>query len=54
MDHLAGSLNYLKVHVHHDKLPISSVDKLLQADGKIHDPATLTAIEHQLNEFIKY
>ena len=30
MDHLTGALNYLKVHVHHNKLPISSVDKLLE------------------------
>ena len=54
MDHLAGSLNYLKVHVHHNKLPISSVDKLIQADGRIHDPATLEVLTHQLNEFITY
>ena len=54
MDHLAGSLNYLRVHVHHNKLPISMVDKLIQPDGKIHDKATLEAIGHQLDEFVIY
>jgi len=54
MDHLTGSLNYLKVHVHPNKLPISSVDKLMDGGGRIQDNATLDAISHQLDEFINY
>jgi NAD(P)H-dependent FMN reductase len=54
MDHLTGSLNYLQVHVHPNKLPISSVDKLLNGSGQITDPATLQAIEKQVDEFIQY
>jgi chromate reductase, NAD(P)H dehydrogenase (quinone) len=54
MDHLAGSLNYLRVHVHHNKLPISSVDKLIQPDGRLHDKGTLDAIQHQLDEYVSY
>lgn len=54
MDHLTGSLNYLKVHVHPNKLPISSVDKLMDAEGRIQDKATLDVISGQLDEFIHY
>ncbi len=54
MDHLTGALNYLKVTVHHNKLPISSVDKLLSHGGMITDAATLTAMEHQVEEFIAF
>jgi chromate reductase len=54
MDHLTGSLNYLKVHVHHNKLPISSVDKLLGEQDRINDAPTLAAIGQQLDEFISY
>ena len=54
MDHLTGTLNYLKVHVHHNKLPISTVDKLMDEGGRIQDKATLDVISHQLDEFINY
>jgi NAD(P)H-dependent FMN reductase len=54
MDHLTGSLNYLNVHVHPNKLPISMVDKLLDESGRIHDEATMTAIEKQVDQFIAF
>jgi chromate reductase, NAD(P)H dehydrogenase (quinone) len=54
LDHLTGSLNYLKVHVHPNKLPISSVDKLMDEQGMISDKATLEVISKQLDEFINY
>ncbi len=54
MDHLTGALNYLKVSVHHNKLPISSVDKLLSHGGVINDQPTLTAIDHQIEEFLAF
>jgi len=54
MDHLTGALNYLKVTVHHNKLPISSVDKLLNDAGEITDMATLKAMEHQVEEFLAF
>jgi NAD(P)H-dependent FMN reductase len=54
MDHLTGALNYLKVHVHHNKLPISSVDKLLSHGGVITDAPTITAMEHQVEEFLAF
>ena len=54
MDHLTGSLNYLQVHVHPNKLPISTVDKLLNGSGVITDEPTLKAIEQQVEQFIKF
>lgn len=54
MEDLTGILNYLKMFVHPNKLPISVVDKLLNAEGVITDAPTLHAIDVQLNEFIKF
>jgi len=54
MDHLADVLNHVKVMVHHNRLPISSVDKLMDAKGHFTDENTVKAINHQLDEFIKW
>lgn len=54
MDHLTSILHYLKVVVHPNKLPISSVDKLLNGTGVIHDKGTLDAIRTQVDEFITF
>ncbi len=52
MDHLAEVLNYLKITVHPNKLPISAVNSIFSADEKIADANTLSAINQQLDEFI--
>jgi NAD(P)H-dependent FMN reductase len=54
MEHLTGILHYLKVNVHHNKLPISIVDRLMDETGNITDPPTLAAIDTQLNEFLAF
>lgn len=54
MEQLPGILNYLKVIVHPNKLPISSVDKLLNGEGEIIDKDTIEAINTQLKEFIEF
>jgi len=54
MDHLSDVLNHVKVMVHHNKLPISSVDKLMDAEGHFTDASTLKAIKGQLDEFITW
>jgi chromate reductase, NAD(P)H dehydrogenase (quinone) len=54
MDHLTGSLNYLNVLVHPNKLPISMVDKLLSGGVRIQDSATVEAIEKQVDQFIAF
>ncbi|HVW59491.1 MAG TPA: NAD(P)H-dependent oxidoreductase [Puia sp.] len=53
MEHLTGILHYLKMKVHHNKLPISVVNTLLETDGSIRDTRTLDAIHAQLDEFRK-
>lgn len=52
MDHLADVLNYLKITVHPNKLPISVVNTVLDNNGKIANINTLKAINQQLDEFI--
>ena len=54
MDHLADILNYLKITVHPNKLPLSSVNTLMDAEGKFTDAGTLYAINSQLDEFLKW
>jgi chromate reductase len=54
MEHLTGALLYLKMHVHPDRLPISSVDKLLDQHGVLADEETKKAIQHQLKSFIEF
>lgn len=54
MEHLTTILNYLKVVVHPNKLPISSVNQLINGNGMIHDPETVSAIDTQLNEYIHF
>ncbi|MEO5681778.1 MAG: NADPH-dependent FMN reductase [Chitinophagaceae bacterium] len=54
MEHLTGILHYVKMHVHHNKLPISVVDKLLNGADVITDTGTLQAINEQLDEFLAY
>lgn len=51
MDHLADVLNYLKITVHPNKLPISAVNSIISPKGKIIDDQTLKAIHQQLDEF---
>lgn len=54
MDHLTGILNYIKVVVHPNKLPISVVHKLVDVEGLVVDKSTLDAINLQLDEFIAF
>lgn len=54
MEHLTGTLNYLKVAVLPNRLPVSVVDKLMDQDGIIRDEATLQALSAQLDEFIVF
>ena len=54
MDHLADILNYMKITVHPNKLPISQVNKLMGETGHFNDAITLAAINTQLDEFLKW
>ncbi|MEO6330137.1 MAG: NAD(P)H-dependent oxidoreductase [Ginsengibacter sp.] len=54
MDHMTASLQYMNVYVHPNKLPISSIDKVMDDDGVIYNENTLEAIHKQLDQFIKF
>lgn len=54
MEHLTGILNYMKIVVHPNKLPISVVDKLVDGAGLVIEKGTLEAINQQLDEFISF
>ena len=54
LEHLTSILNYMKVIVHPDKLPISSVHKLLNGRHAIEDAETLIAINVQIDDFVKF
>ena len=54
MDHLTGTLQYLKMIVHPNKLPISIVDTLFDETGVINHCATSIAINDQLEEYINF
>jgi NAD(P)H-dependent FMN reductase len=51
MEHLTGMLNYLKMHVHPEKLPVSSVQNLIDDELKI-DLLTCENLERLVTEFI--
>ena len=52
MEHLTGFLNYLKIHVFPEKLPISSISKVIDEDGNI-DTGTRETIDGLLDRFLK-
>ena len=54
MDQVTGILNYMKMIVHPNKLPISVIDKVMTEDGTITDQITLLAIDQQVDEFINF
>ena len=53
MDHLSDTLHYLKMNVYYNKLPISSINQVMDTDGNLNQD-TLQVINAQLNEFISY
>jgi chromate reductase len=54
MDHLNAVLNHIKITVHPNQLPISSVDKLMDENGKFTHEPTIKAINNQLDEFLQW
>ncbi len=54
MEHLTGVLLHMRMQVHYNRLPISVVDKLMDHQDHFTDPATLNAINIQLDEFLTF
>jgi hypothetical protein len=54
LEHLTNILNYLKINVYHNKLPISLVTNLLNESQQLSDLETQKVIEIQLDGFLKF
>ncbi len=54
MEHFAGVLNYLRITVYPNLLPLSVVDKLMDGKGNFTDENTIKAIGQQLDQFIEW
>jgi chromate reductase, NAD(P)H dehydrogenase (quinone) len=53
MDHLSDTLHFMKMNVFYNKLPISIIDKVMDAEGHLNDE-TLRAVNKQIDEFLIY
>jgi chromate reductase, NAD(P)H dehydrogenase (quinone) len=53
MEHLTGILSYLKLHVYHNRLPISMVDKIF-VNGNAVPEETNKVIDKQLEGFLRF
>jgi chromate reductase len=53
MEHLTGILNYLKMHVYHDKLPISIINRVMDEKGDFSE-AQMKACINQVEGFLKF
>jgi chromate reductase, NAD(P)H dehydrogenase (quinone) len=53
LEHLTGSLLHMKMTVHPNRLPISSVHTLLNETDELND-VTLQAITTQIDEFLNF
>jgi chromate reductase, NAD(P)H dehydrogenase (quinone) len=54
MEHLTGSLLHLKMTVHPNRLPLSSIHNLLDKEGTIIDAGTIKTIQAQLDDFLNF
>ncbi len=54
MEHFTGSLLHIKVTVHPNRLPISSVHNVLDDAGIIIDASVIKTIQTQLEEFLNF
>ena len=53
MDHLSDTLHYLKMNVYYNKLPISSINQVMDVHGHLNAD-TVRVINAQLDEYIAY
>jgi NAD(P)H-dependent FMN reductase len=53
MDHLTGVLQYLKMHVFYNKLPISQVEKVMTSDGSFIE-SQLKVCKAQVDGFLEF
>jgi len=54
LDHMTNILHYLRMHILYNKIPISRINEEIGENGDVLKPATLQAIETQIDEFLKF
>lgn len=54
MEHLSGILNYLKVIVYPDRLPVSSIEEVFDNSDSIRDQETMLVIKEQVHGFLHF
>lgn len=54
LDHMTNILHYLRMHILYNKIPISRINEEIGENGEVLKPATLQAIETQIDEFLKF
>ncbi len=54
LEHLTGILNHVGTVIYPNRLPISSIENLVDENGKITDVSTLKAIKDQLEGFLDF
>jgi chromate reductase, NAD(P)H dehydrogenase (quinone) len=53
-EHFTGVLNYLKVNVYHNKLPVSGVDKLIGNDNSFNNEEQMRVCTVQMEGFLDF
>jgi chromate reductase len=54
MDHLTNILNYLKINVFYNKVPLSRINDEIDKDGNLLKQETVKLINNQVEEFLKF
>lgn len=54
LDHMTNILNYLKIHVLCNKIPLSRIGQELTDEGTLRHESTRQAIDQQIEEFIRF
>ncbi len=54
MEHMTGILNYLKMIVLPNKIPLSRINEELDKEGNLQKQETLRVIQQQIDEFLNF
>ncbi|MGI9192477.1 MAG: NADPH-dependent FMN reductase [Chitinophagaceae bacterium] len=54
LDVMTNMCHYLNMHVFPQKLPISGIQHLMNAEGQLHDEPTITQIQQHVQAFIQF
>ena len=54
MDHFTGVLNYLRVNVLYNKIPLSRINDEIDKDGNLLKEETVKLIQNQIDEFLMF